>query len=362
MGELMSFNMILASCTVLLSLLLMSQTVDGHGLMTEPASRQHAWRIPEFKEKGAEIEYTDNELNCGGLSVQWNQHKGKCGVCGDEYGKSPQFAYPGKFAKDIIVRTYTQGQIITVTAKITANHKGYFRWAIGELKTKPITEAQLIHKLPLANGRGYQWKLPAGNGQHTTTLKLPADLTCNHCVLQWWWTAGNNWGKEQETFVNCADVAITPDGKPETVKPVPAVTVAPAVKENKYKPESKSKEGCPKCEKCEIRPHPSEIKIKKVCLAINEYKDNIQYDKYCEEMCNTSPHYCWENMCKCKEPKPPKPETLPCEPVGAYKGNAAYKSWCIDNCKLNWCIKSFCSRGCAQHCVNGQDGKAHNWC
>lgn len=50
-------------------------------------------------------------------------------------------------------------------------------------------------------------------------FRLPSDLTCEHCVLQWQYTAGNNWGVcangteglgcgNQEQFYSCSDIAI----------------------------------------------------------------------------------------------------------------------------------------------------------
>lgn len=55
-------------------------------------------------------------------------------------------------------------------------------------------------------------------GKYYLKLQLPANLTCKRCVIQWWYTGGNNWGCDkqgcglgkgaQETFVNCADVII----------------------------------------------------------------------------------------------------------------------------------------------------------
>jgi hypothetical protein len=53
--------------------------------------------------------------------VQWGKHKGKCGVCGDEYGiKNPKFQYPGAFARNPpIVKSYREGQEIEVQIKIT---------------------------------------------------------------------------------------------------------------------------------------------------------------------------------------------------------------------------------------------------
>lgn len=54
----------------------------GHGSMIEPPSRSSAWRYG-FK---TPPNYSDTELNCGGLQRQI-RNGGKCGVCGDPWGK-----------------------------------------------------------------------------------------------------------------------------------------------------------------------------------------------------------------------------------------------------------------------------------
>ena len=56
------------------------------------------------------------------------------------------------------------------------------------------------------------------------TGKLPADLTCEHCVIQWHYHTANSWAcddtgcglgyGEQEEFYGCADIAITNTGAP----------------------------------------------------------------------------------------------------------------------------------------------------
>jgi hypothetical protein len=56
-------------------------------------------------------------------------------------------------------------------------------------------------------------------------LQLPSDVACRHCVFQWKYTAGNNWGRdpvtgeeglglgiENETFMGCADITILKNG------------------------------------------------------------------------------------------------------------------------------------------------------
>lgn len=184
--------------------------IRGHGMMLDPASRNSAWRYFPNRPK----QYTDNQLNCGGFSAQWNKNNGKCGVCGDAYHRNdPLYVYPGKFAKDaFITKTYKEGQTIDVKIHITSNHQGFFRFSLGKLESCPVTQEQLKHVLLQPDGSN-TWQLhSSSNGIYAIKLVLPRG------VLQWWWTVGNNWGcdengncevglaKRQETFVNCADV------------------------------------------------------------------------------------------------------------------------------------------------------------
>ena len=133
-------------------------SVLGHGRMIDPPSRNAAWRygFPNPPH------YTDNELNCGGFNVQWSTNNGKCGVCGDPYHEKDQpHVYPGKYANNIITKTYREGQEIEVLIEITSNHLGTFFFRIGELGAPPITEEKLIYQLKQSDGTDH-WELPKG--------------------------------------------------------------------------------------------------------------------------------------------------------------------------------------------------------
>jgi hypothetical protein len=63
-------------------------------------------------------------------------------------------------------------------------------------------------------------------------VQLPSDVACQHCVFQWKYTTGNNWGTdpitgesglgmgiENETFMGCSDISIIGDGSPVITSP-----------------------------------------------------------------------------------------------------------------------------------------------
>ena len=71
------------------------------------------------------------------------------------------------------------------------------------------------------------------HGSETMTIRvqLPLDVACQHCVFQWKYTTGNNWGRdpdtnksgpglgrENETFMGCSDITIIAN-KPITTRP-----------------------------------------------------------------------------------------------------------------------------------------------
>ncbi|ODM89639.1 hypothetical protein Ocin01_17043 [Orchesella cincta] len=204
----------------LVSALVAIAQVTGHGRMMKPPNRSSIWRVPEFASQNPPPNYSDNELYCGGIH-QADDPGTNCGVCGDRKSAAAprDNEMNGKYYRGIITGRYTAGQVIDVEIDLTTAHKGNMEW---RLCTNPSQETQACfnqHVLRLANGSGT--KLPAGNsGIHRTQLRLPAGVRCNHCVLQWNYRAGNNWGDcgdgtsasgcgPQETFRGCSDISIS---------------------------------------------------------------------------------------------------------------------------------------------------------
>eukprot|EP00794_Sanderia_malayensis_P016057 gene16057-17680_t len=195
-------------------------SISGHGRLIDPAARNAMWRFG-FPNPA---NYNDNGLNCGGYSTQWSKNSGKCGICGDAYHlKDQPHNDGGRYANGIIAKTYKRGEVIEVEVHLTSNHQGWFEFRIGKYDDASIqgdAMGRLKGHLLEVVGAGTRFNLPRGsaNGKFKTKLRLPADLLCKRCVMQWWYNAGNNWdcdsdgcgvghGK-QEHFVNCADVKI----------------------------------------------------------------------------------------------------------------------------------------------------------
>lgn len=191
--------------------------ISGHGMMMDPVGRGSRWRVDGSDPKN----YNDMENFCGGAGVQWNQNGGRCGFCGDSFS-APQprdHELGGTFGQGVIVKTYSEGAAISVTARLTANHKGYFVFRICNLDNGPESDACFEHNHVMTEG-GEVYTLPSYDSKDfVITLYLPRDLKCNHCVLQWTYITANSWGTcndgsqaagcgPQENFRTCSDITI----------------------------------------------------------------------------------------------------------------------------------------------------------
>lgn len=103
----------------------------------------------------------------------------------------------GPYGKGVIVRRYRTGEVIPIQVELTANHHGYF-----EFRTCAMTyrnqevdqdclDQNVLVNLETGGTRYYPGE---GNKIFEALYKLPDDLTCNQCVFQWRYIAGNNWG------------------------------------------------------------------------------------------------------------------------------------------------------------------------
>ena len=89
-------------------------------------------------------------------------------------------------------------KVIDVIIRVVANHKGFmaFRLCPNNNPTKaPPAECFSQHPLKLANGETFyflepQLKMPGAEERVELKLKLPDELQCWQCIIQWTYVAG----------------------------------------------------------------------------------------------------------------------------------------------------------------------------
>lgn len=205
--------------SILVLVVALANEIAGHGRMMDPVNRASRWRVG----MGGPADYNDMEGFCGGFNTQWSTYGGKCGYCGDSYGDATPRRHElgGLYGDGTIVKTYKRGATIPITVTITANHRGYFYFKICNLDQDQRESDGCFDRYQVLISDGSStYTLPSTESKdYTLSIKLPSDLVCNHCVLQWTYVAGNNWGVcpdgpgrvgcgPQEHFRNCADISI----------------------------------------------------------------------------------------------------------------------------------------------------------
>ncbi|KAF2889920.1 hypothetical protein ILUMI_16253, partial [Ignelater luminosus] len=153
--------------------------------------------------------------------VQWSEHGGNCGSCGDNYGDSVprKNENTGTYGLGYVVTQYKSGSVINITTLLTANHRGTFTYSLCVLKdfTQPETEECFVN-LPYLDG-SYGFKIEPSAYYVLNSVVLPPGVTCERCVLRWHYKTGNSWGTcndgsgaigcgPQETFRSCSDISI----------------------------------------------------------------------------------------------------------------------------------------------------------
>ncbi|CAF4542593.1 unnamed protein product [Rotaria sp. Silwood2] len=214
-------------------------SINGHGYLFEPVARSSAWLVdPSFKKC---CTYSGHmEMFCGGVGHQWNTNGGKCGICGEPYDRAVKlFEKGGTMYTGKIVKTYIQGQQIDVKVKLSANHQGYFEYRLCNIDDNPNFDATQEcldrHLLTIANTDSTKYRdiVQHGSDMITVRVQLPLDVACQHCVFQWKYTTGNNWGRdpttnksgpglgrENETFMGCSDIIIVANSPTTTLPPI----------------------------------------------------------------------------------------------------------------------------------------------
>ncbi|KAG7209132.1 hypothetical protein KM043_015276 [Ampulex compressa] len=296
--------------------------VEGHGRLMNPPARNSMWRFG-FPNP---VNYNDNELYCGGYSVQWGQNNGQCGVCGDAYHlKQPRpHEAGGQYARGMIVRHYTVGQTIDVEVELTANHLGRFELHLCP-NNNPNTEAtqDCFDRYPLyvAGTRDVRFEIPNDTEKKAVfryKVSLPPYVTCSQCVIQWNYYTGNMWGTcpngteavgcgMPETFRNCADVSIS-----TSTAAVPPQFVQQENPFSIYYNDIRSSYSA----------YPLVVKAQ-VCRVTHLYREIPGIGEWCQMNCLRYPPNCPSSVCECPDV---------CEAIGDISGRYGAEVYCMDKC------------------------------
>lgn len=320
--------------------------VWGHGRLMDPAARNAMWRFGYPNP----VNYNDNELYCGGFVVHYQKNKGQCGVCGDDYREKVPRSHEagGLFGNGIISKRYVSGQVIDIEAELTTNHKGWM-----EINLCPnddpdvIIEESCLEKYPLelSDGSGVRFVIPEDTKKteiFNWKVKLPEGVSCTNCVIRWKYFAGNTWGAcsngsesvgcgNQETFINCADVAINvntpsvgtgdfnpwalyfrgtfpgappfpldgPEPQVQAVRPL-VIRAQVCLPLEPFSEVEGMKAWCMiNCLKYPPNCHPSYCKCVHECSAVGEFALRDEADIWCHQNCLKHPSHCPADRCSC---------------------------------------------------------------
>lgn len=152
--------------------------------------------------------------------------KWRANVCGDLNWKNDHMRGGKYYNGGKIHATYTQGEAISVDLAIVAHHNGYIEMYVcdvarcgGEI-SKDCFRQRACYRLrrswepscesrhdwrcaPMDPRNPSRWYLPCGKsgtpgsgvdiyGQGKIKFQLPQHLTCEHCVVQWYWVSAND--------------------------------------------------------------------------------------------------------------------------------------------------------------------------
>ncbi|CAL8120249.1 unnamed protein product [Orchesella dallaii] len=306
----------------------------GHGRMMNPPARNTMWRFG-FP---SPVNYNDNELFCGGVKVHQIDNQGKCGLCGDEYKMSMPRPHEtgGKFGNAIITRRYYSGQKISVRIELTSNHMGYFAFRVCPMnfyETECVGQEKMDRNtllIRLQNGTVVPRFIIETTEKSSTfdmELLLPRALNCSRCALQWHYKTGNSWGVcedgseglgcgPQETFINCADVSITPLPAASRYWLDPKLTSSP--RSNPYRKyyRDQSRPGAPMTALA--------MRFQR-CVAIDNTAKNPGMDETCQNRCMRYPPDCPPDTCKCVNDV---------KAIGLFAKRPMANQWCLDQCNV----------------------------
>lgn len=239
--------MLTSRTIALLSLLAVFPTAFSHGLVSWPRQRglmaRNDYNLPELN-PSAEPDYCPHCLNGGGkgtvqqnaVNNMWTPYeptnsdflfREDHAICGDAKGGTDHKAPDGRYVSGDTIATYEQGDYIDMEAQVNAHHNGFFEFfacsldccgtddiekkcfqngCCKKLMRVPHKSCESGHDRicgPVDPNYPGRWYLPPrdettpednwyGGLNKKMRYALPADMTCDRCVIHWSWTTANS--------------------------------------------------------------------------------------------------------------------------------------------------------------------------
>ncbi|KAK8376299.1 hypothetical protein O3P69_008771 [Scylla paramamosain] len=269
----------------------------GHARLIEPPSRASAWRYGF----DTPADYNDNEGFLWRFQLPVSDAGRQMWHLWRRLGRGPTPA-----------RGWGTGQVIPVVVDVTANHRGYFEFRICPNNNPSVEASQTClneHPLYSADGSVFQHYIDTNLGEHTIDLRLPADVSCTQCVLQWRYVSGNNWGVcedgtgavgcgPQEEFRACADVAITRTGESVSITSAPP-TAQPGTSPSTFTTNNGGTTTTTKATTTTTTTTTTTQGGSGVCRPVGVWQTVPGMDEWCVNNCNHTPPYCPPSHCTC---------------------------------------------------------------
>lgn len=122
---------------------------------------------------------------------QWKENSGKCGLCGDPWNGPRDHESGGKYFTNHISSSYSKGSLINVTVFTNLNPSGWMEFRIHSYKSENSPSSEDIYLLPIGVTKMKRYRVRR-SGYHVIPVKLPNDLECKRCILQWKFRTGKN--------------------------------------------------------------------------------------------------------------------------------------------------------------------------
>eukprot|EP00913_Durusdinium_trenchii_P033002 g30895.t1 len=173
-----------------------SSIADGHSYLAQPASRNLLANLdgeetcPHCLQSGGPDNVQERGQGMWPTRLAPESH----GLCGDPVqGKSnpPTFKDETYLKKGPITATYRAGEIVEFQIAVSTHHMGHYEFRICDAGYLPPAGSQT----PVA---GADWKdtmastYPSSHEVHVMRYKIPDNLSCEACTLQWYWSTGNS--------------------------------------------------------------------------------------------------------------------------------------------------------------------------